>query len=84
MAVLKIRVWSRGEIFSKKINKKWRAHKAPPPPIITKVKQLKITISVQTYSELPFNISTMDVYEKILAPKNSSSKANKFPRTCDF
>ena len=29
-----LRVWSRGEIFSKKMNKKWRAHK-PPPPIIT-------------------------------------------------
>ena len=32
-----LRVWSGGEIFSKKINKKWRAHNAPPP-IITKVK----------------------------------------------
>ena len=32
-----LRVWSGGEIFSKKINKKWRSHKAPPP-IITKVK----------------------------------------------
>ena len=34
-----LKVWSRGEIFSKKkINKKWQAHKAPPP-IITKVKK---------------------------------------------
>ena len=34
-----LRVWSGGEIFSKKINKKWRAHKAPP--IITKVNTQK-------------------------------------------
>ena len=32
-----LRVWSGGEIFSKQINKKSWAHKAPPP-IITKVK----------------------------------------------
>ena len=32
-----LRVWSGGEIFSKNINKKSWAHKAPPP-IITKVK----------------------------------------------
>ena len=32
-----LRVWSGGEILSKKINKEWGgAHKAPPP-IITKV-----------------------------------------------
>ena len=33
-----LRVWSGGETFSKKINKKSGAHKAPPP-IITKVKK---------------------------------------------
>ena len=33
-----LRVWSGGEIFSKKINKKSWADKAPPPPNITKVK----------------------------------------------
>ena len=32
-----LRVWSGGEIFSKKINEKLRAHKAPP--IITKVNE---------------------------------------------
>ena len=32
-----VRVWSGGDIFSKKINEKSWAHKAPPP-IITKVK----------------------------------------------
>ena len=33
-----LRVWSRGEIFSKKMNKKLREHKAHPP-IITQVKE---------------------------------------------
>ena len=32
-----LRVWSGGQIFSKKIKPLWGAHKAPPP-IITKVK----------------------------------------------
>ena len=35
-----LRVWSGGEIFSKKKNKKSWAHKDPPPPIITKVKKV--------------------------------------------
>ena len=45
-----LRVWSRGEIFSKKINKKWRAHKAPPP-ITTKVNKdiLKAVMWIQIY-----------------------------------
>ena len=34
-----LRVWSGGEILSKKINKEWGGgHIKPPPPIITKVK----------------------------------------------
>ena len=40
-----LRVWSGGEILSKKINKKWRAHNAPPP-IITKVKKTGENISI--------------------------------------
>ena len=35
-----VRVWSMGDIFNKKINEKWRAHKASPP-IITKVKTIQ-------------------------------------------
>ena len=33
-----VRVWSGGEIFSKKIKTLWGGHIRPPPPIITKVK----------------------------------------------
>ena len=39
-----LRVWSGGEIFSKKINEKSWEHKAPPPPIITKAEQNSTTL----------------------------------------
>ena len=43
-----LRVWSGGEIFSKQINKEWGAHKshAPPTPIITKVKPVRVCFAV--------------------------------------
>ena len=52
-----LRVWSGGEIFSKKINKKWRAHNASPP-IITKV-NTKFQLSKKSFEgENPSNRKT--------------------------
>ena len=56
-----LRVWSGGEIFSKQIDKKWRAHNAPPPPIITKVKGKGKQLSKQN-SEIRVGLLKTELY----------------------